>query len=188
VLLKARERLLADTSMFCRFAEHLGEAGLVALLDHFESTLCITTDVSRELAGHVKGQFPRLACLQWVDLVRHFTRSEPLALTPSEQAAVIRIAQSWPRANPHSVTAHEGEIATVLLAAREQHPVVIDDRDGQRLARARGVELFTTRDVIAEMVACGRLPEQDGCDAWCQVFKDRRSAADFHRAVDAVQV
>lgn len=83
-------------------------------------------------------------------------------LSPEIAAGVATIRSAWSVQGDHP-RKHRGEIATVLHAqSLGRELVLVDDGDGLRLARLRGVPALSTTNLVAEMVVAGKLAEADG--------------------------
>jgi hypothetical protein len=107
--------------------------------------------------------------------------AEPLP--PALAVQVGQIASKWPNPDPNNPRKHFGEIATVLMAKNRGAVAVVDDGNGQGLARRKGVDSVTTRDIAVCMAANGALGDEDAATVWARVFRTRSARSDFYAAV-----
>jgi predicted nucleic acid-binding protein len=84
------------------------------------------------------------------------------------QAGWLRVVspQTTPTLEPMLLGLDAGEVE-VLLLAREQPPdwVIIDERQGRRVARAMGLPIKGTLGILLAAVLAGLLPKQEALDA-----------------------
>lgn len=181
----ARHQVLyADTTLFCHFEGCLKSPGLRALLDYFDLSLKIVGEVHRELQGLAHGPFPGVDLLKLMDQRGEYMRSRPVPLTPAMSLEMVKVAPSWGVPDPGKPKKNYGEVATVLVAARDRAPVVLDDRDGRKYAGERGVgPIYDTRDVVAAMVSDRALSASDGLLVWDSAFRHQRGRKHFDLAV-----
>lgn len=154
--------VLVDTSPIvnfcavgCRlpFVEHLGDRAR------------ITADVERELVRKAVGN----AALK--ELLRGWPPVGALALEPDLQAKALMIMDAMRPVGGHPLE-NAGEVTTVLLgetlsdASRGRLLLLMDDGDGRRLARARGLRTLSTRGLVVEMVTADKLNERVGERVW----------------------
>lgn len=78
---------------------------------------------------------------------------------------------------------HRGEVATAVYAQSVSATVLMDDRDGQKLAGVRNVEVFTTEDLCVEMVRRGKLDRETGERIFRRVYNS--DGAKFERHLEA---
>jgi len=123
------------------------------------ATALVTPEVETELRrASTKPELGELRLL--IDHSRWPTRVAPLSLELQREALLLRRAIALP--GDHAAE-HIGEISTVLAAVRDRTGLVImDDREGRALARARGVSTMPTAVFAAQLVAEGLLEEDEG--------------------------
>lgn len=173
----ALDEILLDTGPFCRFCE-------AQALDEFAAYLgaraWVTQDVANEIHYRGKKEHGALRMLQWAR--PPFPRNPPILLMGAQAKQAERIhARKQRAADP--LFADLGEITTVLAGvARGGAAVMIDDRFGRDLARQRGLALYSTADLAAEMTAAEAVDPGRGWNVFRSVFHQRR--AEFDEAVE----
>lgn len=174
------DEILLDTGPFCRFCEADALAELAAYLD---ARAWITQDVANEIHYRGKREHGALRTLKWA--APHFPQHDPIILTGDHAAQAARIhARKQRPDDPHY--ADLGEITTVLAAvARGGTAVMIDDRFGRQLAKQRGLPLYSTTVLAAEMTAAGAIDDVLGWKVFRSVFRERRPA--FEQAVETAR-
>lgn len=153
--------MLMDSGPFFRFCE----AGkLLELAIYIGERAEVTTDVRSELALRGSSPKPHLRTHPGLqNLARlNFPSRADIQLAPELIAVVETIRSQWAEDHEHP-KAHLGEISTVIAAHDLGHRLtVIDDIEGLKLAQLRKVHTIKTTHVVAEMVAAGKLSEDDG--------------------------
>lgn len=189
-LIADHEIVLADTGPFCRCAE-CGEAALLAAADHLRPRLRVVGDVARELRRR-RTKPPHLL-LKNLDTIP-LPDADPVLITDAAMLDDIERILKRKRArdlkrNPGAEQVHpdadRGEIATALVAAAQGWPVLMDDGFGKNLARERGVQVFTTQDLAAELRCHNLLGESHARVLHDRVYADTEASA-FQFRVSAV--
>jgi predicted nucleic acid-binding protein len=181
--------VLADTSVFCNVAEVLDGDGLIAVLDYLDTRVAIVREVHREMEGLSRGRFADLATLKTVELVGEYLRGPSVTLDPDLAADVPTIVEHSGlfTPDPGRPRKNYGEVATVLAASRNNVPVLMDDADGRRFARRRGVMSISTRDLVVAMHVDGAVSADDAFAVWETAAKSDRGRERFDRAVEAAR-
>lgn len=165
--------LLADTGPFCRCAE-AGQEQLDAAVDYLRPNTQIVQDVARELARRAAtDEHARIASMRW----RGFPGAEPITITDARLLAQIdNILVGRRRHSPGHFLEDRGEVATILVAKKLGCAVMIDDRDGRRFAERKGLTVFTTENLAAELAAVDALSEAAAWEIFRRVYGGRRTA------------
>lgn len=180
--------LLADTSFFCRFAQ-----SMIAEepLKYLGSRLATTIDVVAELEDHVRsGRHSGLKSIElrkppWFD-------GEPVALNDTERRRANALAEGWRRlaARKSGVERHEradlGEASTIVAAQARGCAVVLDEGKAKKHAQAKGLTVFTTQDVVVEMVVAEVLKPKPGFLVFRHVYSNS-TQRDFDAAIEAAK-
>jgi predicted nucleic acid-binding protein len=189
VFVRSFAAVLADTSVFCNVAAVLDGDGLITILEYLDKRVLIVQDVHREMDGLSIERFPDLAILKTVEMVREYLRVPPVALDPDLAGDVPGIVQHSGlfTPDPERPRKNYGEVATVLAARRLGIPVLMDDGDGRKFARLRGLSTSTTRDLVVQMHVDGVLSADDAFGVWSVAAKRNRERDSFERAVKAAR-
>jgi hypothetical protein len=76
-------------------------------------------------------------------------------------------------------------VSTVLMAQHLGRELVpLDDGDGKKLARARGVPRLSTAMLAAEMVACNAIGEPEGFSVYDAATPDHVGQAEWLKALE----
>lgn len=166
--------LLADTGPFCRCAE-AGPDQLAAAVAYLRPNTRIVQDVARELARRAKSdEHARLASMAWHD----FPTGDPITITDGRLLAQIDdILNGRRRHRPGHFLEDRGEVATILVAKRLGCAVLIDETWGRRFAERKGLQVFTTQDLAAELASARALTEPQAWEIFRRVFTGSRRAA-----------
>lgn len=187
-LVRDQPSVLADTSFFCRFAQSMLAA---EPLRYLGSRLASTIEVIAELDHHVRsGAHPGLTSIQrrnppWFD-------GDPVVLTDDELQTANALASGWRRleARRTGVTRHEradlGEASTIVAAAARGSAVILDEGKAKKHAEARGLTVFTTQDVVVEMVVFGDLKPRPAFPVFQHVYAGS-TQQQFDEAVKALK-
>lgn len=189
VFVREIDCVMADTSVFCNIAEALDGDGLVTLLDFLDTRITIVREVHREMDGLTRSRFPDLATLKTVEMINEYLRGPSVVLDEDLIADVPTIAKhsGFFTPDPERPRKNFGEVATVLAAARKQVPVLMDDGDGRKFARLRGVSAVTTRQLVVQMVLAEALTGDEGFAVWGAAGVERSDRSDFDAAVAAAR-
>jgi predicted nucleic acid-binding protein len=142
--------VLADAGPFCRLAE-AGETVFDIAAEFLRAKVQIVEDVNRELRR--RSGTPAHNRLHRLGVIG-VPPTEPISITDSALLSRIETILEGRRAlKPGHPLEDRGEIATVLVAASEGLPVLMDDGFGRRFAAREGVAVFTTQDLAIELVA-----------------------------------
>ncbi len=188
--LRDLDRVLADTMVFCNVLRALTPTALIDVLDYMHTTLAIVSDVHREMDGLSRGPFPGLQDLKTVELVGHYLRGPALPLAPDLVADVELIVEHsgfFTRSADDAAKKNWGEVATILAASRLRVPVLMDDREGQRFARQRGVDVLPTRRLIVEMHVHGAMTFGAGFAVWQACQASNREQRCYSKAIETVR-
>lgn len=188
--LRDLDRVLADTTVFCNVLRALASTALIDVLDYMDATLAIVSDVHREMDGLSRGAFPGLQHLKTVELVGHYLRRPALPLDPdlvADVGAIVEHSGLFARSPDGPAKKNWGEVATVLVAARLQVPVLMDDVDGRKFAIRRGVDVIPTRRLIVEMHINGAMTFSDGFAMWQAAQSNKPQQRFYEAAIDEVR-
>lgn len=164
-LVRDANSVLLDSSTFYRFCD----AQLIAVLKGFLGAKArITREVSRELfVAPLDGVHRDLSQLQdppWPKKTGHVPG--PLRADADRLITEARLEEARARGVPISAIPacrHAGEVTTVLMGQHlHADLVVVDDRFGKKLARARKVPRISTAELSLQMVADGVLNDDEG--------------------------
>jgi hypothetical protein len=176
---------LGKVALDTTVVRHFHDAGqLTALVVYLRDNAYAAEDVHRELnlQSRIRQEIAKMQ--NQFGWPKHFGGQLP---RPTIHRG-LQIQASWlePGDPPD---AHLGEIYTVLAAKHFNADLVItNDRDGFNLARSEEIEVIRAGELIAEMVAEGRIGEQVGWDIYRptrkkpkrsnydQLLKDARNA------------
>jgi hypothetical protein len=141
---------LADSGPFCRLAE-AGEAVFDVAAEFLRQKVQIVEDVNRELRRRAEtpahNRLHRLGVLG-------VPATEPISITDGALLGRIQeILDGRRLLKPGHPLEDRGETVTVLVAASEGLPALMDDGFGRGLAAREGVEVFTTQDLALELAA-----------------------------------
>lgn len=172
--------LVGDTGPFCRFAE---TGAMESLLAYLGDNLIIVREVEVEL-NHRANEPEHKDLRPYREHEPPYLPREAIDLDSATKDNVKIIAKRWrerdikkgkPDRGPN---ANVGEIATVLAAAQRNLPVLMDDGDGKNLAVARGLTVYTTEDLLAEMVAERAIGRRRGLRIYQRVYGKDEAAFD----------
>lgn len=187
-LLREQSLILADTSFFCRFAQSMMA---VEPMKYLGTRLATTVDVVAELEDHIRsGRHNGLKSIElreppWYD-------GEPVALTDDERRRANALAEGWRRlaARKTGVERHEradlGEASTIVAAQTRDCAVILDEGKAKKYAKGKGLTVFTTQDVVVEMVATEMLKPKPGFLVFRHVYANS-TQEDFDAAVEVVK-
>lgn len=171
-LIRDAPLVLGDTGPFCRFAE---TDTLEALRAYMGPNLMIVREVEAEL--RFRADQPEHKSLRpYRDETPPFVEREAIDLDANTSYNVRVIARRWRERDAKAgkpdrgENANIGEIATVLGAEQRALPVLMDDGDGKKLAISKGLTVYSTEDLLAEMVAAKRLGKRVGFLAYQRVY------------------
>jgi hypothetical protein len=118
------------------------------MLRYLEPDLCIVRDVQNEVHGLGLND-ENFAAFKLRDHIPSFPPT--IEVTDKRLLSTIAIlVERWRKDDDHE-RKNRGEIATIVVAAEEGTPVLMDDRKGLAFAKARGVQAFTTQDLCVEL-------------------------------------
>lgn len=155
-------KVALDTTVIRNFHD----AGYPTFLRQYLPEAVVISDVQGELNKQARSR-PNLKTLMrgWPKIL------PPLPPELTERGLAIQELFLKPG---DEVTAHLGEIFTVLGACHFGVPLVItDDSDGRRLAAEEGIPVINSGELACEMVCQGRLREGD---AWAIYRKSKKKA------------
>jgi hypothetical protein len=183
LLIADRPNLLADTGLFCRFAEGKHDQ-LEIVAEYLGERLWIAQDVAIELQRRSRvEEHVALNRLTWKP---PFPRHEPITITDRKMLQQIEnIVAGRRRRNPGHFMEDRGEIATILLAKERGWPALVDDRWGSAFATRKGVETLTTEELCVEMTAAAKLNDDHAYEVFKRVYRTDR--AEFNRRVRAMR-
>lgn len=171
-LIRDLPHAVADTSLFCRCAE---TGTLRVLATYLGDSVLIVRDVERELK-HRKTK-PQHAGLQDLDNMEPpFPAAEALDLSAEQTRNAKIIAEKWAKraaaqGKPtRDERANYGEIATVFAAEERGLPVLMDEGQGKTFAASKGLTVYTSADLLAEIVAAGKVGEKRGRLTYQRVY------------------
>lgn len=187
-LVRDQSLVLADTSFFCRFAQSMLAS---EPLKYLGSSLATTIEVVAELDRHVRsGEHPGLKGLgdrdpPWYD-------AEPVVLSDAELQTANALAEGWRRLAERrtGVALHHradlGEASTIVAAQARGCAVILDEGKAKKHAQAKGLTVFTTQDVVIEMVAVDRLKPRPAFLVYQHVYAGS-TLQDFESAVEVLR-
>lgn len=163
-LIRDAPLVIGDTGPFCRFAE---TDALDALLSYLGDALIIVREVETELNFRAD-QAEHTALRPYRDQQPAYVGRDAIDLDRTTRDNIRIIAERWRRRAvmrgkvARSEHANVGEIATVFAAQQRDLPVLMDDGEGKAFAHSKGLTVYTTEDLLAEMVAAGALGRKRG--------------------------
>lgn len=175
--------LLADTGPFCRCAE-AGQEHLDTAVEYLKPNTQIVQDVARELARRASTEeHSRIVSMAW----RSFPRDAPLTITDKRILDQLdNILSGRRRHRPGHDLEDRGEIATVLVAKALGYAVMMDDTWGRNFAVKKGLVVFTTQDLAAELAAENRLTVDQAWEIYWRVFRGSKRR-DLVSRIDALR-
>jgi hypothetical protein len=172
--------LIGDTGPFCRFAE---TGALESLLAYLGDNLVIVREVEFEL-NHRANQPEHKDLQPYRAKEPPYVPREAIDLDGPTKDDIRIIAERWRERDARrgkadrGVHANVGEIATVLAAAQRDLPILIDDGDGKIFAVAKRLTVYTTEDLLAEMVAERAIGRRLGLRIYERVYGKGEAAFD----------
>lgn len=163
--------VLADTTVFCNFADAGGNA-LAALAEHLPQ-LNVVADVKAE----IERRFHHAGHSSLRPLVDAWPFREPVTLPPLVRQEVASVLAVQRFSHPDEDL---GETATVFYArhrrdeASEEWLVLTDDTQGRKLAAVKRVSVADTPALVIEMVCAGALDLNLGRRVWRSRFANSR--------------
>lgn len=186
-LIRDSPLLIGDTGPFCRFAE---TGALDSFLTYLGDKLVIVREVEAEL--NYRSEQPAHKELRpYREREPPYVGSEAIDLDTATQNNVRIIADRWaerdrkkgkPDRGPH---ANVGEIATVMAAEQRGLSILMDDGDGKKLADAKHLTVYTTEDLLIEMVAEDAIKRRRALHIYERVYGKEEAA--FDAAITARQ-
>jgi predicted nucleic acid-binding protein len=188
-LIREAPLVLGDTGPFCRFAE---AGAFDALRAYLGDNLIIVREVETEL--NVRADQPEHKSLQpYRDHDPPYVSRDAIDLDVETRENVRIIARRWreravKRGQPdRGENANVGEIATVFGAQQQNLPVLMDDGEGKKFATSKGLTIYTTEDLLAEMVAQGAIGRRRALLIYQRVYGKDEAAFDAAVAAAAAR-
>lgn len=171
------ERVLLDASPFWHFAR----AGqLITMARYLDARACITREVDEELTLGRR----RLPDLKTLSMLRWPREENRLALPPKRQRELLDIIRQLQEPGDHEMK-HAGEVSTVLMAEElGGELVVLEDADGKRLARRRGVPRISTAMLAVEMAVTEHVAQDEAFKVYDQATPNGVGEAEWAAALE----
>jgi predicted nucleic acid-binding protein len=186
-LIRDAPLVIGDTGPFCRFAE---TDALDALMAYLGDNLIIVREVEAELNFRAD-QAEHKALQPYRERDPPYVGRDAIDLDSTTREKVRIIARRWRerairrRKPDRGENANVGEIATAFAAQERGLPVLMDDGDGKNFAMSKGLTVYTTEDLLAEMVTQRAIGRRRALLIYQRVYGKDESA--FDAAVAAAQ-